>query len=218
MTAALFSALAASCALTSADHVELRGDAIRVEDVADLSCLATAERPRVAPLIVAQVRPGETISMRRDALAGLVRRRVPLLTIEGDAQTISVSAPVRESPTARCAFAVRNLPAASVLAEADVTRAPCESARQESHTSYDRRSGLLRTTDDVESGDNLGSLAPLPTHVVQTSDPLSLTASVGVARIERRVEAMQDARSGERLFVRDADGRVFSIPLPDSRP
>lgn len=49
--------------------------------------------------------------------------------------------------------------------------------------------------------------------VVQAGDKVELRASAGAVQIARRVEALQEARPGGRLFVRDGDGKTFPITL-----
>jgi len=46
---------------------------------------------------------------------------------------------------------------------------------------------------------------------VQSHDRVNLEVAIGAVRIERRVEALQPARPGQRLFVRDADGKTLSV-------
>ena len=49
---------------------------------------------------------------------------------------------------------------------------------------------------------------------VSPGDRVSLSTAAGAVRIERQVEALQAARPGQRLFVRDVDGRSFSVLYP----
>jgi hypothetical protein len=46
---------------------------------------------------------------------------------------------------------------------------------------------------------------------VRVGDVLNLSVSVGSIRIQRQVTAMQPARPGQRLFVRSAEGRLWSV-------
>ncbi|MBX9813655.1 MAG: hypothetical protein K2X76_03035, partial [Sphingomonas sp.] len=69
------------------------------------------------------------------------------------------------------------------------------------------------TAAPVASGDYLGALAPLPARAIKRGAPLTLRAMAGPIVIEREVRAVQPARAGGRVFVRDADGHVFAAPL-----
>jgi hypothetical protein len=46
---------------------------------------------------------------------------------------------------------------------------------------------------------------------LKTGDAVNLSIGVGAVRIERRVEALQAARPGQRLFVRSEDGQTLSV-------
>ncbi|WP_028967828.1 hypothetical protein [Sphingomonas phyllosphaerae] len=48
---------------------------------------------------------------------------------------------------------------------------------------------------------------------VAPGDALTLIARAGVVTVERRVTALQPARAGGRVFVRDGAGRVFAAPV-----
>lgn len=55
--------------------------------------------------------------------------------------------------------------------------------------------------------------APLPAPKVARGDAMTLIARSGAVTIERQVAAMQSGRAGGRVFVRDAEGRVFAAPV-----
>lgn len=48
---------------------------------------------------------------------------------------------------------------------------------------------------------------------VTAGEGLTLIARNGVVTVERRVTALQPARAGGRVFVRDGAGRVFAAPV-----
>jgi hypothetical protein len=54
---------------------------------------------------------------------------------------------------------------------------------------------------------------PVAAADIERGDALTLMSRAGPVRIERKVVAMQPGRHGRRLFVRDEDGAVSSIPL-----
>jgi len=78
---------------------------------------------------------------------------------------------------------------------------------------YDRRSGLVLAGEPIAAGVSLGRLRIDPRAGVARGQALFLRSHIGPAVIERRVEVVQGGRSGERLFVRDADGQVFAAAL-----
>jgi hypothetical protein len=52
---------------------------------------------------------------------------------------------------------------------------------------------------------------------VQPGDEIHLTVNAGPVRIDRQVRALQPARAGQRLFVRDADGNTFPALLGEGK-
>ena len=78
---------------------------------------------------------------------------------------------------------------------------------------YDRHSGLVLAVEPIAAGISLGRLRVDPRAAVARGQALFLRSHIGPAVIERRVEVLQGGRSGERLFVRDADGQVFAAAL-----
>jgi len=56
-----------------------------------------------------------------------------------------------------------------------------------------------------------------PAAVVR-GDHLQLTTAAGPVRVAREVEALQPARSGQRLFVRAADGKTLSVVYQAATP
>jgi hypothetical protein len=70
-----------SCALLGGDAVTLEGHAIRVADVVALECLAPALRHEIGSVEIARLAPAtSSYRLSREAIATLVRRRVPLLS------------------------------------------------------------------------------------------------------------------------------------------
>ena len=70
----------------------------------------------------------------------------------------------------------------------------------------------------IQAGDYLGALSSLPERAVRRGTALVLRAAAGPIVIERAVTALQNARSGERVFVRDAAGKVFAARLALTEP
>ncbi|MEH3123269.1 MAG: flagella basal body P-ring formation protein FlgA [Sphingomonas phyllosphaerae] len=64
----------------------------------------------------------------------------------------------------------------------------------------------------------IAARVPAPSFVperpaVTAGEALTLVARNGVVTVERRVTALQPARAGGRVFVRDGAGRVFAAPV-----
>lgn len=114
--------------------------------------------------------------------------------------------------TATCFAAARPLPPATPVTQADVVPADC-TAGDRGAVRFDPASRAVLTDHAVAKGDYLGRLGPLPEAAVARGEPVVLRSRVGSVVIERAVTALQSARMGQRVFVRDADGRVFSVSL-----
>ncbi len=111
-----------------------------------------------------------------------------------------------------CYEAARPVAAGPILVEADVRRVPCASAPKRP-LRFDRVDHVIVVGEALQAGDYLGPVAPLPSQAVVRGMPLVVRSSAGPAVIERAVTAMQSGRAGQRIFVRDATGTIFSAPL-----
>lgn len=111
-----------------------------------------------------------------------------------------------------CYEAARPVAAGTVLVEADVRKAACVSAPKR-ELRFKRLDHVIVAGEPLQAGDYLGEIAPLPSRAVVRGAPLVVRSSAGPVVIERAVTAMQNGRSGQRIFVRDAAGAIFSVPL-----
>jgi hypothetical protein len=78
--------------------------------------------------------------------------------------------------------------------------------------SYDRAASLVVAGGDLEAGAYLGHVFVPGTPEVAKGATLTLVSRDGPVRIERVVTAMQSSRGG-RVFVRDADGQIYSAAI-----
>jgi hypothetical protein len=210
----LAEAAIAACALTGADVVELEAAEVRLGDIATLDCLAPDQRDRLQDRVVAALPAGATtLTLSREALATLVRRRVPVLARLEHASgsvTIRRAATSEDREQVACYAAAHAVAAGAPLLRTDVVEADCE-AQDHGALRYDRAHGVLRAAINLAPGDALGRILPAE-QVIDAGDEVSLIISIGPINIERAVEALQPT-SAERVFVRDEDGSVFSAPL-----
>jgi hypothetical protein len=201
------------------DEVALPGREIRLGDVADLDRLEPGLRKRLAPRVLAALPPGRnSATITRAALAGLVRRAVPGLELRlatGPAEvTFRRAQSLAAAPARRgCGELVRDLPAGSALADADILAVPCAAAAAPSPLRFDRTHRVVRADRDLAAGTYLGRVSQAPASAVEAGDKLSLVAMAGPVRVARDVVALQPGRAGGRVFVRDSEGNVTSAPL-----
>lgn len=91
-----------------------------------------------------------------------------------------------------------------------LTAAQCTDIGDLPKLSFDRRQAHIIAVEAIAAGTNIGRLwiADAP---VRFGDKLILVARSGPVAVHRPVVALQSARPGRRLFVRDNAGEVFSI-------
>lgn len=216
----LLAAAGASVAvgLVPASEVTLPSREIRLGDVADLSGLAPSERRRLEPLVIAAMPAGRSrIALTRQALAGLVRRSVPGLTLKPASSdsilTFTVAQPAEIRRAQACAELARPLAAGAAVSEGDLAPVPCRSEAAPAELRFDRRDRIVRSSGPLAAGAYLGRISTGPSPAVDKGDKLSLVATAGPVRVSREVVAMQPGRAGGRLFVRDSEGNVTSAPI-----
>jgi hypothetical protein len=209
---------AAACALTSAPVVNTGSDGrLTIADVVSLECITPERRAAIGALVIARLDRSSTV-LTRAAIANLVRRRAPALTVAPDATSSGVIVIARERQTpspaaAACAEAILPIGAGEVLTSRNVRTAPCAAmAPLSQDVRYDREDGVARARAPIAAGDSLGRLMAPPSLAAEAGEMLTFEVRMGPALIERTVEALQ-ASTGGAVFVRDADGAVFSAPL-----
>ena len=82
---------------------------------------------------------------------------------------------------------------------------------------YDRGRGRVIARVDLAAGTPLGRLVLPVEPAIQAGDTLALTSAVGLVQVRRAVKAMQAGRYGRRVFVKDAEDHVFSVPVGAAR-
>lgn len=114
--------------------------------------------------------------------------------------------------SAPCLATRRALAAGEPVAAPDVAVAPCPDQPTRA-VRYDRRARTSVATRSLPAGSALGRVAVTPDRVIASGTPLTLRSVTGPVTVERAVLTLQTGRSGERVFVRDTSGAVFSVPL-----
>ncbi len=210
-------ALSGGCALTQAHDVSLADHNIHVRDVVNDGCNVPAA---VGEAVIAAIPRDQTgAHLTRAALADLLQRRIPMLSLVAAdrAAEVAFHAPATPSAAAAgsCLASAVAIDAGNIINSDDVTPVPC-STEERASLVYDRTYGLTRAGVDIASGAYLGHLSLPLEHMPDAGDALSVVAAAGAARVERPVTAAQPASRGGALFVRDADGHVFAAPFADA--
>jgi len=76
---------------------------------------------------------------------------------------------------------------------------------------YDRALGLTRATRAIAAAEVVPAYLEFGEEIVVPGQLLRLRVASGAVRVQREVKALQRARSGQRLFVKSADGEIFSV-------
>lgn len=114
---------------------------------------------------------------------------------------------------AGCVELARPLAAGAVLADRDVVAVSCDDKAAPAGLRFDRRERVVRVDRDLPVGTYLGRVSPPPAVAVDKGDKLTLISTSGPVRITREVVALQVGRPGGKIFVKDAEGNVTSVPL-----
>lgn len=112
-----------------------------------------------------------------------------------------------------CFEAARALPAGTPVVAENVVPAACDSSRIVAGLRYDKSAQAALLVTAVPAGGYLGRLPNPPSGRIAKGARLTLRSMAGPVVIEREVTALQAGRSGERVFVQDANGATFAATL-----
>lgn len=190
-----------------ADRVTLIDRSIRLADVLPFAKGALGRQ------IIASVPLGrQEIVLSRVAIGSLVRRAVPGMTIAGlrdGRTTFVVRSRATTSRPGGCTALAASVSSGVLIDSAMIVPATCSKAPP-ARLSFDRALALPRATTALAAGAYLGRLRAHGDDGMHVGEPLQMVSAIGPVRIVRDVTAMQASR-GRRVFVRDADGQVFSV-------
>lgn len=113
-----------------------------------------------------------------------------------------------------CLALARDVARGAAIEAGMIERVACRNQALASFA-FDRASGLVRAGRDLPAGAYLGRTYIPQSAGIRKGESLHLISSVGPVRVERSVTAMQASR-GRRIFVRDAEGQVYSVPVAET--
>lgn len=99
----------------------------------------------------------------------------------------------------------------------DFDPAPCNDVGDAAFR-FDRDHHVPRAARDIRVGETVRPWADASGDRIQPGDALTFRVDAGPVRIVRQVIALQAARPGQRLFVKDSDGQIFSAPYESVAP
>ncbi|MBD8679341.1 hypothetical protein [Sphingomonas sp. CFBP 13720] len=198
-------ALAAGLTLASTAVVHVRevtlGDLLR--DTRDRR-FTGAQAQRVVLRMPARQR---RVTLTGPAVAALVRRATGFDVAGNGGVTIAFDPPVSQPPP--CWRSTKPLAAGAVISIRDVAIAPCAS----DPARIAMRGGLPVVRSAVTAGAMLGRLTPATADRVAAGTTLTLRSVAGPVAIERPVTTLQPSQAGRSVFVTDAQGQVFAVPV-----
>jgi flagella basal body P-ring formation protein FlgA len=112
-----------------------------------------------------------------------------------------------------CVATQRAVAAGAHLTAADLQTVPCRDGVLVAEIAYSAETRSAVARQMLPAGTYLGRLYADSSVILPKGSRVVLRAVAGPAVIEREVVTLQPARSGQRVFVRDADGRIFAVPL-----
>jgi flagella basal body P-ring formation protein FlgA len=124
---------------------------------------------------------------------------------------LAASAAATERPG--CSVLAAPVAAGEALVPSGLIPAACRPGASRAPLRLDRAGGIVRAEADLEAGAYLGRIALPAPPAVTPGEALTLVSTVGPVTIRRSVVALQPAKAGERLFVRDEEGQVTSVAL-----
>lgn len=202
-----------SLMLTDRGEIALQRPAVTLADVA-----GKGGRGRLAMVEIARLPVGrDRLSLSRRAIAVLVRRAVPGIVVEsGDARIVTFRYVRRPGADAgECRVTSIAIAAGAAIAGDRVVAGPCAAA---AGVRYDAARGFVVASRDLPAGSPLGHLVVPPPAAVARGDAVTLVSRAGPVTVERSVTALQSARDGGRVFVRDGSGHIFAAPLAAVAP
>lgn len=208
-----------SCTLVEAARIDAPDGRLTLADVIAADCPALAQ---TGDLVVAALPRGtNTVLVSRVALVSLVRRRAPglaiALPVNGSKDEVELRRTEQRDLGAgpSCFELTHAVAPQAALTGRDVTMTPCTTARTPLALAYDNRHAIVRAAEASDAGHYLGPLVDLPADLIEQGEALQLRVAAGPVTIARDIVAVQSAHTGETLFVRDADGHIFSAPSTD---
>ena len=118
--------------------------------------------------------------------------------------------PVREGASG-CLALTRPLARGATITKDMVAPVACRD-QAPAPLAFDRASGLVLATRDLDAGAYLGRTIVSDLPGVDKGATLMLVSTQGAVRIERPVTAIQPSRGG-RVFVRDGDGQIYAASV-----
>ena len=131
---------------------------------------------------------------------------------------VGAQAAAASTAPSSCMIVIRALSRGAVAGTRDVAPMPCPAAPVALSLRYDPTIRAMRAARDLSVGETLPAIPAFALPVIRPGDRLRLVAQVGAVTVERQVTALQAGQAGDPLFVRAADGAVFTATFREIAP
>ncbi len=123
---------------------------------------------------------------------------------------VTLSSANHERDSVQCLRAVVAVQVDSVPRSDEFVPTGCERGQGGAVYRYDRSSGITRLARAIAAGETVPRFPEFGIDMVRPGQILYLLVVSGPVTIERKVQALQAARPGQRVFVETGDGEIVS--------
>jgi hypothetical protein len=189
-------------------------------DVARLSNLPSAMRRRAQSLAIYEIPAGRRrITLSAKFIVERASNLLPALRpwLDPNANgVVEVTLTKRhddETTQSACMVAKTSLAVGDIATRSNFTAAACPPEGPSARAfRYSAATGSAYAVRSITAGEQVLSVPSGDLAAVRPGQSLFITARAGPVRVQREVVAVQPAAMGRALFVKAADGKVFSVP------
>ena len=121
-------------------------------------------------------------------------------------------------PVETCVQVTHDIEVGDAPVPADFIAASCAGAATDRPLRYDPSMRAVRALRELRAGETLPAISSSDLSNVRLGQRLFVSVTTGPVRVAREVQAIQPSTSARPLFVRAADGSIFSAPSPEVSP
>ncbi len=205
--------------LLPADHIDVENGKLRMGQVVDLSPLSDRIRSKVATKVIAEFPHSDrqikvsSLSVERWARAAMPKMKFH----SGEVRDFSVgfvgdarAGKMTDQQNQICFKTIAEISQHEIIEQGQLAATHCQRASTNFPVYFDRKNKLIRASSNLPSGTFLGRLRGHPSKVTDKGSELLFHAKAALVHITRKVEALQPAIAGKRVFVRSQDDKIFS--------
>ena len=196
----------ACCAWAQNGTVVLDEPVIRLDDVLE------GAPAHLASAVIAEMPDGRgEIELGGEALAALVRRRVPAMRLADAPEAFTFRVEGAESVLRDCLVLRTPVARGEAVNEKDVRTATCAPGVEMGRLRYDAEANAFRAGEALAAGAHIPVVPLTQAGALERGDAATLEIMAGPVKIQRDVRLLQTPRPGGDVFVIGADGKPLAI-------